>query len=91
MKNIRQDHEDRTVLALLYDDYRRIYPKSMEVMRCEIESLYHQMHRQDLTNAEEVTTVCLAICGDEARYAYEAGVKLGVRLAMDLELDSSLH
>lgn len=80
--------EDRSVIALLYDEYKRMYPEVIEEMQREIEELYQHMYHRRLDVPEEVTLLVNAMCDDRARYAYEAGVRCGVHLAVDLELDS---
>ena len=83
--------EDRSVLALLYDDYRRIYPESAVTIQREIETLYQQLYLHALANPEVIAAVFVGMIDDRERYAYEAGVKCGVQLALDLELDSTMH
>ena len=39
-----RNREDRSVLALLYDEYRRTYPETAESIQREIETLYQQLH-----------------------------------------------
>ena len=39
-----RNQEDRSVLALLYDEYRRTYPETAESIQREIETLYQQRH-----------------------------------------------
>ena len=84
----KYQHEDRTVLALLYDAYRRTYPETVESLQREIESLYRDLYQQPLTDPEGVTAVFVGLCDDRARFAYEQGIRVGVQLALDLELDS---
>ena len=83
--------EDRYVLALLYDEYRRTYPESAESIQREIETLYQQLFAHHLANPEEITSVFFGMIDDRERYAYEAGVHCGVRLAIDLELESMME
>lgn len=82
--------EDRSVLALLYDEYRRMYPETTTSMQREIEELYRQLYGHAPDNAAEITAVFIGLCDDRARYAYEEGIKCGVQLALDLELDSTM-
>lgn len=35
-----RNQEDRSVLALLYDEYRRTYPETVESIQREIKTLY---------------------------------------------------
>ena len=86
-----QNHEDRTVLALLYDNYRRAYPESAESIQNEIETLYRQLFAHHLANPEEIAAVFIGLIDDRERYAYEAGVHCGVRLAVDLQLESMME
>lgn len=86
-----QNHEDRSILALLYDEYRRGYPQITLSVQREVEDLYRQLYDYVPDNIEEITAVCIGMCDDSARYAYEAGIRCGVRLALDLELDSAMY
>ena len=83
-----QNREDRSVLALLYDEYRRTYPETPESIQREIETLDQQLFAHHLANPEEIAAVFIGLIDDRERYAYEAGVHCGVRLAIDLELES---
>ena len=85
-----RSQEDRSVLALLYDEYRRTYPESAESIQREIETLYQQLFAHHLANPEEITSVLIGLIDDRERYAYEAGVQCGVRLAVDLQLESMM-
>lgn len=83
--------EDRSVLALLYDEYKRTYPETAESIQREIETLYQQLYLHHLANPEEIAAVFIGLCDDKARYAYEDGVKCGVQIALDLELESMMY
>ena len=85
-----RNQEDRSVLALLYDEYRRTYPETAESIQREIETLYQQLHLHHLANPEEIAAVFTAMIDDRERYAYEAGIQCGVRLAIDLQLETML-
>ena len=86
-----KNHEDRSILALLYDNYRRAHPQITLSVQREVEDLYRQLYDYVPDNIEEITAVCIGMCDDSARYAYEAGIRCGVRLALDLELDSAMY
>ena len=86
-----QNREDRSVLALLYDEYRRTYPETAESIQREIETLYQQLHLHHLANPEEIAAVFIGMIDDRERYAYKAGVQCGVRLAVDLQLESMME
>lgn len=79
------------MLALLYDEYRRTYPEITLTVQREIEDLYQQLYSYVPENIAEISTVCIGMCDDSARYAYEAGVHCGVRLAVDLQLESMME
>ncbi len=85
-----RNQEDRSVLALLYDEYRRTYPETAESIQREIETLYQQIHLHHLANPEEIAAVFTGMIDDRERYAYEAGIQCGVRLAVDLQLESMM-
>ena len=86
-----RNQEDRSVLALLYDEYRRTYPETAESIQQEIETLYQQLHLHHLANPEEIAAVFVGMIDDRERYAYEAGVQCGVRLAVDLQLERMME
>ena len=86
-----RNQEDRSVLALLYDEYRRTYPETAESIQREIETLYQQLHLHHLANPEEIAAVLVGMIDDRERYAYEAGVQCGVRLAVDLQLERMME
>lgn len=85
-----RNREVRSVLALLYDNYRKTYPETAESVQREIETLYQQLHLHHLSNPEGITAVFIAMIDDRERYAYEAGIQCGVRLAVDLQLETML-
>ena len=85
-----RNREVRSVLALLYDNYRKTYPETAESVQQEIETLYQQLHLHHLSNPEGITAVFIAMIDDRERYAYEAGIQCGVRLAVDLQLETML-
>lgn len=84
----KRTYEEHSILALLYDEYKRVYPETIESIRQEIEALYEELYGHHLLEAEEITSVFVGMGEDRCRYAHEEGVKTGVRLALDLELDS---
>ena len=84
----KRTYEDNSVLALLYDEYKKSYPETIESIQQEIEALHEELYGTHLLNAEEVTAIVAAMGDDRCRYAHEAGIKTGVRLALELELDS---
>lgn len=86
-----RNREDQSVLALLYDNYRRTYPETAESIQREIEMLYQQLHLHHLANPEEIAAVFVGMIDDRERYAYEAGVHCGVRLAVDLQLERMME
>ena len=91
MSNNNRSREDRSVLALLYAEYRRMYPQITLSVQREIEDLYRQLYGHIPENAEEITAVFIAMCDDRNRFSFEVGVKYGVQLALDLELDRTMH
>ena len=85
-----RNREDRSVLAWLYDEYRRTYPENAESIQQEIETLYQQLFAHHLPNPEEIAAVFIGLIDDRERYAYEAGIQCGVRLAVDLQIESMM-
>ena len=90
MKNKKRGYDDNSVLALLYDEHKRRYPETIESIQMEIEALYEELYGTHLLNVEEITAVFIGLGEDRCRYAHENGVRVGVQLALDLELDSMM-
>ena len=84
------EYDDDSVLALLYDAYTRRYPETIESIQQEIEALHEELYGHHLLNSDEITAVIVAMGEDRCRYAHADGIKTGVRLALDLELDSMM-
>ena len=89
--NNHRNREDLSVLALLYDEYRRMYPQITLSIQREIVEFYRQLYGHALENPDEITAVFIGLSDDETRLAYEEGVKCGVQLALDLELESMME
>ena len=89
--NNHRNREDRSVLALLYDEYRRTHPQITLSIQREIAEFYRQLYGHELENPEEITAVFIGLSDDETRLAYEEGVKCGVQLALDLELERMMY
>ncbi len=83
--------QDQSVLALLYDTHKQMHPESPETLQHEIGSLYRELYQRHLEDPEGVATVFAGMCDDRVRYAYEEGVKCGVRLSLDLGLDGIME
>lgn len=83
--------EDHSVLAQLYDSYRRTYPQSRESIQRELESAYRELFGEQLESAEKIATVVNGIFDEHAGYAHEHGIYTGVRLALDLELEDMMY
>ncbi len=90
MKSQKRTQEDRSILAWLYDAYRQTHPQSVENLQREIEGVYEGIYHHPLENPEEIVAVFVGVCDDHSRYAYEAGIRTGVQLALDLELDGMM-
>lgn len=86
----KREYEDHSILALLYDEYKRTYPETIESIQQEIEALYKELFGHDLLNGDEITAVFVGMGDERCRYAHVEGVKMGVRLALNLELDSMM-
>lgn len=87
----KREYDDNSILALLYDEYKRIYPETIESIQKEIEALYEELYGHHLLYAEEITAVFVGMGDDRCRCAHEQGIKMGVHLALDLELDSMMY
>ena len=86
----KREYEDNSVIALLYDEYKRTYPETIESIQREIEALHEELYGTHLLNAEAVTAIIVGMGEDRCRCAHEEGIKMGVRLALDLELDGMM-
>lgn len=91
MNRSTENREDKSVLALLYGNHRMTYPNIAISVQREVEDVYQQLYGYIPENIQEIATVVMGICDDKSRFAYEEGVKCGVRLAIDLQLESMME
>ncbi len=91
MNRNTENREDKSVLALLYGNHRMTYPNIAISVQREVEVVYQQLYGYIPENIQEIAAVVIGICDDNSRFAYGEGVKCGVRLALDLELDNTMY
>ena len=87
MRNQNGQQETRSVLGRMYDHYRATYPTTLESIRHTAERMFRELHGQALEQPEQVAMVIMGMLEEETRFAYEDAIRVGVQLALALELD----
>lgn len=87
MMNHVKTNEDNSMLGWLYDQSRRSYGQDPQNVQQEFEMLYESLAGIALDETDQLVLTVRDLCEVHARAAFADGVKIGVRLARDLELD----
>lgn len=86
-----RNRADQSTLEPLYMEYRRFCAETTGLLQREIAEMYHRLYQRYPDNPDEITAVFVSICDEKSRNAFSAGVKCGVLLALELELDSIVN
>ena len=73
-----------SVLALLYEAYNEINKLDNEQIKIDFQSLYKAMNGMSLKEMDRIIYPVCRLCRDHARFGFAEGVKVGIRLQMEL-------
>ena len=73
-----------SVLALLYEAYSGTHPLEDTAIKQAFSDLYQAMNGMALPEMDQILYPICTLCRTHERSGFEAGVKLGVRLAQEL-------
>lgn len=85
--NHMKSNEDNSLLGWLYDGYCLSHGQDPQSIQHEFESLYESLDGIALDETDQLILTVRDLCNAHARTTFADGVKIGVRLARDLELD----
>ena len=73
-----------SVLALLYEAYSGTHPLEDTAIKQAFSDLYQAMSGMALPEMDQILYPICTLCRTHERSGFEAGVKLGVRLAQEI-------
>ena len=73
-----------SVLALLYEAYSGTHPLEDTAIKQAFSDLYQAMSGMALPEMDQILYPICTLCRTHERAGFEAGVKLGVRLAQEI-------
>lgn len=77
--------EVESILALLYEAYEEAHPTDDEIIRADFEELYRQMNGMTIREMDRVVYPVCTLCRDHERSGFAHGVRVGFRLATELQ------
>ena len=73
-----------SVLALLYEAYNEINKLDNDQIKIDFQSLYKAMNGMSLKEMDRIIYPVCRLCRDHERSGFAEGVKVGIRLQMEL-------
>ena len=73
-----------SVLALLYEAYSGTHPLEDTAIKQAFADLYLAMNGMELPEMDQILYPICALCRIHERSGFEAGIKLGIRLAQEI-------
>ena len=77
--------EVESILALLYEAYEEAHPMDDEIIRADFEELYRQMNGMTIRQMDRVVYPVCTLCRDHEKSGFSHGVRVGFRLAMEMQ------
>lgn len=78
--------DGESVLAMLYEYHNENSPYDNEQIRADFNELYQQMNGMPLREIDKIIYPVCKLCRDHERAGFTEGVKLGTRLAGEIEV-----
>ena len=76
--------DEESVLSILYEAYSGIHPLQDTAIKHAFADLYQAMNGMELNEMNNILSPICSLCRTHEHAGFEAGVKLGVRLALEL-------
>ena len=80
----QQSTNPESILDLLYDAYNDTTGMDNEEIKADFEELYQLMNGKPLQEIDEIIYAVCTLCRDHEKAGFVEGVKVGMRLARDL-------
>ena len=81
-----QDGDAESLLELLYNAYSEFNGFDNALIRQDFDNLYASMNGKTLREIDEVIYPVCVLCRDHEKTGFEEGVKVGIRLAQEINL-----
>lgn len=86
MLNKHEQNGDNAIIGWLYEVYRQRNPSEQNIIKEDFARLYEALDRLSLTELDRIINPVCTLTLDHERIGFCEGVRVGVRLAMDLQL-----
>ena len=78
--------DNDSVLALLFNAYTELNGLDNEIIRQDFNDLYSAMNGKTLHEMDEILYPVCTLCRDHEKAGFEEGIKVGLRLAQEINL-----
>ena len=76
--------DGESVLEMLYDSYSEQHPYDDRQTKADFAALYEVMNGMTLQEMDRILDPLCALCRDHQRSGFIAGIKIGLKLAVEL-------
>ena len=83
---VSADGNSETLLEMLYDVYTQFNGFDNETIRKDFEDIYTAMNGKPIREIDAVINPVCILCRDCEKVSFAEGVKVGVRLARELDI-----
>lgn len=77
--------DGESVLEMLYDSYSEQHPYDDRQTKADFAALYEVMNGMTLQEMDRILDPLCALCRDHQRSGFIAGIRIGLKLAAELE------
>ena len=77
--------DGESVLGILYECHNENHPYDNDQIKADFHALYEKMNGMPLREMDQIIYPVCALCRDHEKAGFAAGVKIGVRLAAEIE------
>ena len=82
-----QQSNNQNILDLLYDAYNDTTGMDNEAIKADFEKLYQLMNGKPLQEIDEIIYTVCTLCRDHEKAGFVEGVRVGVRLERELNIN----
>ena len=82
--NTQQSTNTENILELLYDAYNDTTGMDNEEIKADFERLYQLMNGKPLQEIDEIIYAVCTLCRDHEKVGFIEGIKVGMRLAKEV-------
>ena len=76
--------DEESVLSILYEAYSGAHPLQDSAIKHAFTDLYQAMNGMELPEMDNILSPICSLCRTHEQAGFEAGVKLGIRLAQEI-------